>query len=287
MAHREVTARDAKSGILVISRWSAWPDLPVLRCDTEVVAGDEAVDLRAVSSVALGGISAPGSQWWHDHEVGFAHNTWFREAVWQARTPAELGLDDMGLPTWNIPSSRASFALGQRGSWSTGGHLPMGILRSRTERRSLLWQIEHNGAWRWELGDQGDALYLVASGPTDQSAAWMRRLEPGERFRSVPATLVLGGDDDELFGALTQVRRRARRPHPDHDRLPVIVNDYMNALMGDPTSETCPRSSTLPRARAPRSTAWTPAGTPTAPPGGTTSAAGNRRRGGSPTASTR
>lgn len=240
MAHLEVTARDPRSGIHVISRWSAWPDLPVVRCDTEVVAGDEAVDLRAVSSVALGGISAPGSQWWHDHEVGFAHNTWFREAVWQARTPAELGLDDMGLPAWDIQASRASFALGQRGSWSTGGHLPMGILRSRTERRSLLWQVEHNGAWRWELGDQGDALYVVASGPTDQSAAWMRRLEPGERFRSVPATLVLGGDDDELFGSLTQARRRVMRLHPDHQTLPVIVNDYMNALMGDPTSENMP-----------------------------------------------
>lgn len=240
MAHLEVTARDAVSGILVISRWSTWPDLPVVRCETEIVAGLDAVDLRAVSSVAMGGISAPGSQWWHDHEVGFAHNTWFREAVWQARTPAALGLDDMGLRTWDIQSSRASFALGQRGSWSTGGHLPMGILRSRVERRSLLWQVEHNGAWRWELGDQGDALYLVASGPTDQSAAWMRRLEPGKSFRSVPATLVLGGDDDELFGALTQARRRVMRPHPDHEALPVIVNDYMNALMGDPTFENMP-----------------------------------------------
>lgn len=240
MSHLEVTARDPATDILVISRWSAWPDLPVVRCETEVVAGSVGVDIRALSSVALGGISAPESQWWHDHEVGFANNTWFREMVWEARTPAELGLDDMGLRTWGIPSSRASFALGQRGSWSTGGHLPMGILRSRTERRSLLWQVEHNGAWRWELGDQGDALYVVVAGPTDQSAAWMRRLEPGERFRSVPATLVLGGDDDELFGALTTARRRVMRPHPDHDRMPVIVNDYMNALMGDPTSENMP-----------------------------------------------
>lgn len=240
MAHLEVTARDAVSGILVIARWSSWPDLPVVRCETEIVAGDEAVELRAVSSVAIGGISAPDSQWWDDHEVAFAHNTWFREMVWQRRSPADLGLDDMGLRTWGIPSSRASFALGQRGSWSTGGHLPMGILRSRETGRSLLWQIEHNGAWRWELGDQGDALYLVASGPTDQSAAWMRRLAPGERFRSVPATLVVGGDDDNLFGTLTEARRRVRRPHPDNESLPVIVNDYMNALMGDPTAENMP-----------------------------------------------
>ncbi|MGK3952297.1 hypothetical protein ACLKM7_08235 [Microbacterium sp. I2] len=63
-----------------------------------------------------------------------------------------------------------------------------------------------------------DALYLVASGPTDQNAAWMRRLQPGQSFQSVPATLALGQDDDEVFGALTVARRRVRLPHPDHDR---------------------------------------------------------------------
>lgn len=241
MAHLEVTARDGISGIQVRVQWSAWPDLPVLRCETEIIAGHEVVDLRAVSSVALGGMSEPGASWWHDHDVSFAHNTWFREMVWQRRTPAELGLDDTGLREWGIPSSRASFSLGQRGSWSTGGHLPMGILRSRASAgRFLLWQIEHNGAWRWEIGDQGDALYLVAGGPTDQSAAWMRRLQPGERFTSVPATLVVGGSDDDIFGALTAARRRTRRPHPDNENLPVIVNDYMNALGGDPTLENLP-----------------------------------------------
>lgn len=240
LAHLEVTALDPVTRVSVISRWSSWPDLPAVRCETEVLAGPAPIELRAVSSVALGGISSPGAQWWVDHEVGFAHNTWFREMVWQHRTPAELGLDDAGLDLWGITSSRASFAIGQRGSWSTGGHLPMGVLRARNQARSLLWQVEHNGAWRWELGDQGGALYLVASGPTDQSSAWMRRLAPGERFCSVPTTLVLAGDDDELFGALTRARRRVRRPHHDNEALPIIVNDYMNALGGDPTSENIP-----------------------------------------------
>ena len=36
---------------------------------------------------------------------------------------------------------------------------------------------------------------------------------------------------------LTACRRAIRRPHEDHRRLPVIFNDYMNTLMGDPTTE--------------------------------------------------
>ncbi len=37
--------------------------------------------------------------------------------------------------------------------------------------------------------------------------------------------------------ALTAYRRAIRRPHADRRRLPVIFNDYMNTLMGDPTTE--------------------------------------------------
>jgi hypothetical protein len=36
---------------------------------------------------------------------------------------------------------------------------------------------------------------------------------------------------------LTNYRRAVRRPHEDHRRLPVIFNDYMNTLMGDPTTD--------------------------------------------------
>jgi alpha-galactosidase len=36
---------------------------------------------------------------------------------------------------------------------------------------------------------------------------------------------------------MTHYRRALRRPHEDNRRLPVIFNDYMNTLMGDPTTE--------------------------------------------------
>ena len=42
---------------------------------------------------------------------------------------------------------------------------------------------------------------------------------------------------DGAVAGLTAVRRAIRRPHDDDRRLPVIFNDYMNTLMGDPTTE--------------------------------------------------
>ena len=55
----------------------------------------------------------------------------------------------------------------------------------------------------------------------------------------MPVALAFSDADgpDEAFAALTRYRRAVRRPHPDHPRLPVIFNDYMNSLMGDPTTE--------------------------------------------------
>ncbi len=39
------------------------------------------------------------------------------------------------------------------------------------------------------------------------------------------------------MGELTKYRRKIRRPNQDNEKLPVIFNDYMNCLFGDPTSE--------------------------------------------------
>lgn len=234
----EVTMRDPETSLTVTTTLTAWPDLPVVRWQTRARNdGDQPAHLQLLSSIALGGISGPGSDWWDEQTVGFARNSWFREAAWQHALPADLGLDDVGLAQWGYPVSRASFALTGRGSWSTGGNLPMGMLSARDGSRTLLWQIENNGGWRWEIGDWAGALYLVATGPTEQAHQWTRRLAPGESFSSVPAAIALAAGDDAAFAAMTDYRRRIRRPHPDNETLPVVFNDFMNALMGDPTTE--------------------------------------------------
>jgi alpha-galactosidase len=52
----------------------------------------------------------------------------------------------------------------------------------------------------------------------------------------VSISIAHGGFESSL-AELTQYRRAARRPHPDNIGFPVIFNDYMNTLMGDPTTE--------------------------------------------------
>jgi alpha-galactosidase len=80
-------------------------------------------------------------------------------------------------------------------------------------------------------------VYAWIGGPDDlHSAAW-KNLQPGESYQSVPVAVgcVRGGFSDAI-AALTHYRRKAcAPPRPENTRCPVIFNDYMNCLWGDPT----------------------------------------------------
>ncbi|UYG17573.1 alpha-galactosidase [Brachybacterium huguangmaarense] len=99
------------------------------------------------------------------------------------------------------------------------------------------WQIEHNGPWRWEIGDGLRDGYVALSGPTLADHGWSTVLRPGQSVESVPATVTVAGTLEDAVARLTGFRRAARVAHPD-DRAPRLVyNDYMNTLDGDPTTE--------------------------------------------------
>jgi len=123
------------------------------------------------------------------------------------------------------------------GSWSTGDYLPMGIVTDQETGWCCAWQIESNGGWHWELGDYRGRLYVIGTGPTDQEHHWRHTLQPGEEFTTVPAALTSScGGFEGAVARLTTYRRRIRRPNRDNEELPVVFNDYMNCLMGEPTT---------------------------------------------------
>ena len=114
----------------------------------------------------------------------------------------------------------------------------MGALEKTDASHTYLWSIEHNGGWRWELGDWEGSIYVVASGPDDAHPHWQKPLAPGESFMSATCALaVVDGPVETAFQAMTQYRRSIRRKHADNEHLPIIFNDFMNCLMGDPTTE--------------------------------------------------
>lgn len=235
-----VELHDEKTGVTATSHLTIYSGVPVLRATVAVKNDSPAeITLVQVPSVVIGGLTR-SREWWHDYQVAYANNTWFREAQWVTRSLPDVGVDDYGI--YGLPdyqeASHATFGIASQGTFSTQGKLPMGMLKRRDNSETWLWQVEHNGSWRWEIGDWRDNVYLAASGPASTPHEWRHRLTPGASFVSVPVAVAhLYDNPDASFAALTQYRRRIRRHHADNEKLPIIFNDYMNCLMGDPTDE--------------------------------------------------
>ncbi|MDQ0688313.1 alpha-galactosidase [Streptomyces achromogenes] len=214
----------------------AVPGAGFLRARVRLVnEGAAPLRLESVTTLTLGGIAdADGSL--DGLTLHWADNDWLAECRWR-----QAPYRDRVVPLSRSAhghEGRGCFERYSQGSWSTGRHLPVAGLTDR-DGRAWLWQIESSAGWRFETGEREGSAYLALFGPDDAHHQWHHTLAPGQEFHTVPAVLVRteSGGLDAAFGILTDHRRGIRRHHPDHRALPVIYNDYMNTLMGDPTTE--------------------------------------------------
>ncbi|MEF2966243.1 glycoside hydrolase family 36 protein [Paenibacillus sp. M1] len=222
------------TGLIVRSHIQFFDGLPIVRVWTEAEnGGTERLGLEYVSTFAYTGVDKHGVSG-RDRKIRLhiPHNTWYGEAQWQASSLPELGLNTVN----EFSMKRLSY--GSAGTWSTSQYAPMAFLENTETGEGLIWQIEHNGSWHFEISDMTDELYVQLSGPTENEHHWWKRLAPGETFTTVPAAVgAVSGGIQRGIEALTQYRRAIRRPNEDNVKLPVIFNDYMNCLFGDPTTE--------------------------------------------------
>lgn len=235
----KLEVRQAWQDLRVVSHFQFFRDMPAVRCWTTLshVGAAGVWPVEYVSSFALTGIVKEGSQPRDEKCVlHVPHNTWHGEAQWRAYKLPELGMGQVQSHSGSWTVKRLSFD--NVGTWSSNGYLPMAAIENAERGTTCAWQIEHNGSWHWELSTIGQHLYLQVSGPTFAECHWCKPLGPGESFESVPVGVVFAaGGPAQAFEVLTRYRRAIRRPHDDYQRLPVIFNDYMNCLFGDPTTE--------------------------------------------------
>ena len=224
---------DPALGLKVESIYETFGDLPVVRRSTRVInISQQSVGIEYLSSAMLHNLASP-RRFEEDLRIHFAHNTWQAEAQWRTVKPSQAGFADNG----NFTISPASFD--SVGTWSTQRYLPMGIVENTELGVSWFWQIEHNGSWHWELANTQDkAVYAYIGGPDELHGHAWKNLKPGESYTTVPASVgCVHGGFEQAIEALTHYRRAACiRPRKDTQQLPVIFNDYMNCLEGDPTT---------------------------------------------------
>ncbi|WP_406438763.1 alpha-galactosidase [Streptomyces sp. NBC_01613] len=236
--HTTIRLTDPQTGLAADLTLSTVEGAAFVRSQVRLVnEGDTPVHVESVSTLALGGIvdRAGGVDGLTLH---WADNDWLAECRWR-----QAAFRDHVVPLNRAAhghEGRGCFERYSQGSWSTGRHLPLAALTDGDENGGAwLRQIESSAGWRYETAEREGAAYVALFGPDDAHHQWRQTLAPGEEFTTVPAVLVRAetGGLDAAFGELTAYRRRIRRAHPDHQALPVIYNDYMNTLMGDPTTE--------------------------------------------------
>jgi alpha-galactosidase len=221
-------------GLTVISHMQFYDTISVVRAWTELKNnGNMDKGLEYVSSFCLTGIAKEGLMPWEiKSRVSIPHNTWCGECQWKSYPLPELGLTSVN----NMSMKRVD--LTSTGTWPCSEYLPMGYFENTECKTGLLWQIENNGSWHWEISDISDNLYLHLSGPTEQENNWWKNLSPGESFSSAPVAIAfVSSNFEDAIAEITKYRRVIRRPNEDNIKLPVIFNDFMNCLWGEPTTE--------------------------------------------------
>ena len=179
----------------------------------------EDVGLDAVFSCRISGFKAD--------TVWIPHNDTCKEFNWQKYSLLEAGIPPK--------STMKRVCISNNGSWSTKEYLPMGAVSN--EEQMLMWQVEANGSWNWEIGYHLEDWYLSMGGPNEQENHWWKNLKPGESFTTVNTVAVLGKDLDDAVAQMTQYRRQIAYRSPKDVGLPVMFNDYMACLGADPTTE--------------------------------------------------
>lgn len=234
-----ITQEDAEvTHTRVVTTMQFYNGIKVVRFFNKIINfGTETQTLEYISSFAYMGIEKEGEGSSDEKmRIRIPFHGWQKEMSWK-----EFTLDDVGLAqTQPRITQRTSQVLeiSNTGNWSTKKYLPMGYVENKSAHTSLYWQIEHNGSWHYEIGDMHNHFYVSVSGPTELQSHWYKELAPGESFEAVPVAAGVEKDSFEAaMGQLTRYRRMIRRPNKDNETLPVIFNDYMNCLFGNPTTE--------------------------------------------------
>lgn len=242
---RKLVFYQQTEGLCVISHVQFYSGLPAARFWNVVEnRGEKEVILEYLSSFALCGCAKEGLCPWDEKiKLHIPDNTWAGEVQWRQKRLTELGLIRVeGTAAVSDPQSMQNFSLKRicmtgSGTWGCSEYLPMGCLENEESGGFITWQTEHHSAWHCEVSDNMGQIYIQLSGPTGNEHQWYKRLSPGQAFTSVKAAVAAGSSLEETIGALTCYRRKIRRKNRDNAELPIIFNDYMNCLYGDPTTE--------------------------------------------------
>ena len=207
----------------VVTKFTTYDVTNAIRIQTEVKNISTApLVLEEVSAFAVFGIpfNSEFTRFTQGHH---------KECQPMTKTLQEWGLDDL------TPNGQKRIAFANVGSWSTKEELPQGILA--WDGGQLMFQIESNSSWYYEISDMRGEHYLYLSGPNLNFCGWACELQPGESYQTPAVALAFGDDLNDVLGHMTRYRRQIAGNYDADSHLPAIFNEYMHLSWDSPTAE--------------------------------------------------
>lgn len=218
--------------ISVKTVFTAYAGTNAVRVYTEVEnVSSDVIVLEEVSSFVYSGLGENGID--SAKDLYFTRFTQSHHAECQ---PRRISFEEAGLFRANNESQkRISFA--NVGSWSTKEELPQGIIEDAKNNRFMMFQIESNASWYYEIADCRAEYYLYLGGANLPFGAWSKALGAGECYRTVGVALSFGESLNEVIGEMTKYRRAIYGKCGADVGLPSIFNEYMHLSWDSPTEE--------------------------------------------------
>lgn len=163
------------------------------------------------------------------------HFTRFYQSHHGECQPKRYSFRDLGLFRANVESQKR-IAFANVGSWSTKEELPQGLIEDE-EGKLLMFQIESNASWYYEIADLFEKYYLYLGGANLPFGGWSKALKPQEEYHTVNVALAFGSNINEVLGEMTKYRRQIAGKSTVDAYLPTIFNEYMHLSWDSPTEE--------------------------------------------------
>ncbi|MEQ4721191.1 glycoside hydrolase family 36 protein [Nonomuraea sp. B19D2] len=229
-----VTQRDDRTGLVVRTTLTRPHGTRVVRIQSTVENTGEAPALLTAVSTATFGFGASDDDL-DGFTLAVAESEWLAENRWREE-PLRHRLPRIALGLHG-QDGRGHLGIGSHGAWSTGEHLPAGVLTDTMTNAAIAWQIETSAGWHCDIAQARSGGVVSLMGPADLEHHFAHELEPGGHFTTVPAAVAVSSTGrDGAIAELTRYRRRLRQRQAE-EALPVVYNDFMNTLMGRPTTE--------------------------------------------------
>lgn len=135
----------------------------------------------------------------------------------------------------DLPVSQHRIAFANVGSWSTKECLPQGILNICGTW--LMFQIESNNSWYYEISEDNGAFYLYLGGKNLAFNGWQKKLDVGESYITNTVSVCFGNSLQNVLAEITNYRRTIKGVCQVDANLPTIFNEYMHLSWDCPTEE--------------------------------------------------